>query len=107
MRLLVKTRRTGTIAEAQGRISAFVKAVPATGRSQITQSGPLALTIINPEQYRDEIYRRIAGAAQHASTFYGTGYGVKVTGLDREIAWAQVSNTEVFLFSPYGFTVAK
>ena len=107
IRLLVKTRLTGTIADAQRRISAFVKAVPATGRSQITQSGPMALTIINPEQYRDEIYRRIAAAARHASTFYGTGYGVEVTGLDREIAWAQVSNTEVFLFIPYGFTVAN
>ena len=107
IRLLVKTKLTGTIADAQRRISAFVKAVPATGRSQITQSGPLALTIINPEQYRDEIYRRIAGAAKQATSFYGPEYGVKVTGLDREIAWAQVSNTEVFLYIPYGFTVAK
>ena len=107
IRLLVKTRLTGTIADAQRRISAFVKAVPATGRSQITQSGPMALTIINPEQYRDEIYRRIATSARHASTFYGAEYGVKVTGLDREIAWAQVSNTEVFLYIPYGFVVGK
>jgi len=30
-----------------------------------------------------------------------------VTGLDREIAWAQVSNTEVFLYIPYSFTVSK
>ena len=67
----------------------------------------MALTIINPEQYRDEIYRRIAGSAQHASTFYGTDYKVSVTGLDREIAWAQVSNTEVFLYIPDGFVVGK
>ena len=107
IRLLVKTKLTGTIADAQRRISAFVKAVPATGRSQITQSGPMALTIINPEQYRDEIYRRIAGAAKQATLFYGADYKVSVTGLDREIAWAQVSNTEVFLYIPYGFVVGK
>ena len=107
IRLMVKTRLTGTIADAQHRIATFVKAVPATGRSLITQSGPLALTIISPEQYRDEIYRRIADASKHASTFYGADYGVTITGLDREIAWAQVSNTEVFLYIPYGFTVGK
>jgi len=107
IRLMVKTRLTGTIADAQHRISAFVKAVPATGRSLITQHGPMALTIVNPEQYRDEIYRRIADASKHASTFYGADYGVTITGLDREIAWAQVSNTEVFLYIPYGFTVGK
>lgn len=107
VRLMVKTKLTGSIVEAQRKITGFVKAVPATGRSQIQQIGDLALTIINPEQYRDEIYRRIAAASQHAATFYGTDYAVKVTGLDREIAWAQVSNTEVFLYIPYGFVVGK
>jgi hypothetical protein len=107
IRLMVKTKLTGTIADAQHRIATFVKAVPATGRSLITQSGPLALTIVSPEQYRDEIYRRIADASKHAATFYGADYGVTITGLDREIAWAQVSNTEVFLYIPYGFTVGK
>jgi hypothetical protein len=107
VRLMVKTKLAGTIADAQRKISTFVKAVPATGRSEIVQKGTMALTIVQPEQYRDDIYRRIAAAAQHAATFYGEGYKVEVTGLDREIAWAQVSNTEVFLYIPYGFTVAK
>ena len=107
IRLMVKSKLTGTIADAQHRISAFIKAVPASGRSLITQHGPMALTIVQPEQYRDEIYRRIAAASQHAATFYGTDYKVTLSGLDREIAWAQVSNTEVFLYIPYGFVVGK
>ena len=107
IRLLVKTKLTGTIADAQRKIAAFVKNVPATGRSEIKQIGGLALTIINPEQYRSEIYRRIAAAAKLATTFYSPEYGAEITGLDREIAWAQVSNTEVFLYIPYGFVVRK
>ena len=79
----------------------------ATGRSQILQRGELALTIVNPEQYRDEIYKRIAAAVQRAVGFYGSEYGAEISGLDREIAWAQVSNTEVFLYVPYSFVVAK
>jgi hypothetical protein len=107
VRLMVKARLSGTIADAQRKIGAFVKAVPATGRSEIQQKGTMALTIVNPEQYRDEIYRRIATTAQHAASFYGEGYKVQVSGLDREIAWAQVSNTEVFLYIPYGFVVER
>jgi hypothetical protein len=107
VRLMVKSRLTGTITDAQRRISAFTKAVPATGRSEIRQKGAMALTIVNPEQYRDEIYRRIASAATHATSFYGEGYQAEVAGLDREIAWAQVSNTEVFLYLPYSFTISK
>lgn len=106
-RLMVKTKLTGSIAEAERKISAFVKKVPATGRSEIKQKGELGLTIVKPEQYRDEIYRRIAEGAKRAMGFYGPDYGVEVIGLDREIAWAQVSNTEVFLYIPYSFTVAK
>ena len=107
LRLRVRTRLTGSIADAQRRISTFVEAVPATGRSEIRQKGDLALTIVNPEQYRDEIYKRIAAAAQRAAGFYGPEYGAEITGLDREIAWAQVSNTEVFLYVPYSFVIAK
>jgi hypothetical protein len=107
LRLRVRTRLTGSIADAQRQITTFVQAVPASGRSEIRQKGDLALTIVNPEQYRDEIYQRIAAAAQHAAGFYGPEYGAEVTGLDREIAWAQVSNTAVFLYIPYSFVVAK
>ena len=44
---------------------------------------------------------------QRAAGFYGPEYSAEITGLDREIAWAQVSNTEVFLYIPYSFVIAK
>jgi len=107
IRLKVKTTLDGSISNAQQKISSFLKRVPATGRSEIEQVGGLALTIINPEQYRDEIYRRIAKAAKHAVSFYGPEYGLEVTGLDNGLGWKQVSNTEVFLYIPYSFVVEK
>ena len=107
VRLKIKTKLDGSIGSAQQKITSFIKSVPATGRSQIAQKGGLALTIINPEQYRDEIYKRIAAGAKHAESFYGPGYGLGVTGLDRAIAWEQVSNTDVFLYIPYVFSVGK
>ncbi len=106
-RLMVKTRLTGSIGAAQQKIRAFVKGVPATGRSLIAQKGGIALTIVNPEQYRDELYRRVAEGAKHAVGFYAPEYGVNVTGIDRDIAWKQVSNTEIFLYIPYSFSIAK
>lgn len=107
VRLKVKTRLDGSIDNAQAKIGSFAKTVPVTGRSQIEQKGGLALTIVKPEQYRDEIYRRIAAGAKHAVGFYGPDYGVDVSGLDDAIAWKQVSNTEVFLYIPYSFSVGK
>jgi hypothetical protein len=107
VRLKVKTKLDGSIGSAQQKINGFVKSVPATGRSQIAQKGQLALTIINPDQYRDDIYRRIADGSKHALGFYGPEYGLDVGGLDEAIAWKQVSNTEVFLYIPYRFSIRK
>ena len=107
IRLKVKTKLDGSINNAQQKISGFIKSVPATGRSLIVPQGGLSLTIINPDQYRDEIYKRIATGAQHAVSFYGPEYGVEVTGLDSDVAWQQVSNTEVFLYIPYSFKIEK
>ncbi len=105
--LKVKTKLDGTIDNAEQKIKNFVKSVPVTGRALIKQKGGLALTIIKPEQYRDDIYQKIATGAKQAVSFYGPEYGVIVNGLDDEIAWRQVSNTEVFLYIPYGFTISK
>jgi hypothetical protein len=107
VRLKVKTRLDGSVDNAEKKIAAFVKKVPVTGRSQMKQRGGLALTIVNPEQYRGEIYGRIASAAKNAVSFYGPDYGLEVTGLDDAIEWKQVSNTEVFLFIRYDFAVKK
>jgi hypothetical protein len=107
IRLKVKTKLDGSINNAQQKIASFVKGVPATGRSLIVPQGGLALTIINPDQYRDEIYKRIATGATHAVSFYGPEYGVEVTGLDGDVSWQQVSNTEVFLYIPYSFKIEK
>jgi len=107
VRLKVKTRLDGSVDNAEKKLTAFVRKVPVTGRSQMKQRGGLALTIVNPEQYRGEIYSRIATAAKTAAGFYGPDYGLEVTGLDDAIEWKQVSNTEVFLFIRYDFAVRK
>lgn len=107
LRLMVKTRLSGTIDEADRKIGAFVKSIPENGRAQIKQKGAMALTIIKPEQYRDEIYALIAAGARHAATFYGPEYGLEITGLDGNVAWEQVSDTDLFVFIRYHFTIEK
>jgi hypothetical protein len=107
VRLKLKTKLDGSLGGAHEKIARFIKSVPLSGRAQIHQKGGLALTIINPAQYRDKIYTLVAEGAKHAQSFYGPDYGVEVRGLDQDIAWKQVSNTEVFLYLPYSFTVQR
>lgn len=107
LRLKIKTKLAGTIDEAERKIATFVKSVPATGRSQMKQKGAMALTIIKPEQYRDEIYRLVAAGAKRATAFYGPEYGLEVTGMHGNVAWEQVSETDLFVFIRYNFAIKK
>lgn len=103
--LMVKARLAGSTGSAQQRIDDFVRTVPASGRSLMEKRGGLTLTIINPDQYRGEIVRLVAEAAKTSAAAFGPEYGVSVSGLDGELAWSQISGTEVFLYIPYRFTI--
>lgn len=105
IRLMVKARLSGSTGGAQKRIDDFIKAVPPDGRSLMEKQGNLTLTIINPDQYRDDIVRRVAEEAKRYAGYFGADYGVEVSGLNEQLAWTQISNTEVFLYIPYQFVV--
>lgn len=86
------------------RIAAFVKDVPATGRSFI-DVGSTALAIDNPEQYRSAVVRHIAQESTSYADMFGNGYGVSITGLDGDLYWQQASETEVFLYIEHSFVI--
>ena len=101
----VKSKLAGSTGSAQDRIDNFIKAVPPSGRALMEKQGRLTLTIINPDQYRDEIVRLIAAEAKKNASYFGPEYGVEVGGLNEQLYWSQVSGTEVFLYIPYRFSI--
>jgi len=103
--LFVKAGLAGSVGSAQGRIDAFIKGVPPSGRALIEKRGGITLTIINPDQYRDPIVKLVAAEALKAAAAFGPDYGVEVAGLNEQLIWAQASATEVFLYIPYRFSV--
>lgn len=105
IRLFVKSKLSGSAGGAQGRIDNFIRSVPASGRSLMEKQGRLTLTIINPDQYRDQIVKLIAAESLKYASFFGSDYGVDVGGLNEELSWTQVSGTEVFLYIPYRFNI--
>jgi len=103
--LMVKVKLAGSTTAAQQRLDAFIKAVPRTGRGTLDKTGTLTLTIVNPDQYRDAIVTLVAENARHYAAMFGPDYAVEVTGVDGQIAWSQVSGTDVFLYVPYHYTI--
>ena len=103
--LMVKTRLAGSATAVEKRLIDFIKAVPRSDRGVIDRTGSLTLTIIDPDQYRDQVVKLIAESAQHNAAMFGPEYRFNITGIDEQIAWSQVSSTDVFLYLPYRYTI--
>jgi hypothetical protein len=103
--LMVKAKLAGSTVAAQQRIDAYVKGVPKSGRGLLEASSGLSLTIINPDQYRDAIVKAVAEHATRYAALFGPEYRVSVTGLDGQVAWSQVSGSDVFLYVPYRYSI--
>lgn len=101
----VKAKLAGSTGSAQSKIDNYIRSIPASGRSLVEKRGELTLTIINPDQYRDQIVQLVAKEALKNAGFFGADYAVNVSGLDQQLKWSQVSGTEVFLYIPYRFAV--
>ena len=101
----LKTRLAGSTVAATQRLDGFIKAVPRSGRGAIDKVGTVTLTIVNPDQYRDVIIKLIADSAKQHAAIFGADYAVQVSGIDGQLFWSQISDTDVFLYVPYRFTI--
>lgn len=104
---LLKTRLSpGVDAKAAlDRLTAFIKQVPTSGRALIEAKGDLTLSVVAPDQYRDQVVALVAADATALARKFGDGYGVEVRGIDRPVEWSRASLSEVFLYVPYTLTV--
>jgi hypothetical protein len=87
------------------RINAFVAAAPRPGRTELT-TGAVDLVLNNPEQYHAALVTEIAGEGRTVAGQLGDGYGVNITGLERQVAWRRTGELELTLFLPYTLMAA-
>ncbi len=103
--LMIKVKLSGSAAAAEQKLDAFIKSIPKSGRGTADRMGGTTLTIINPDQYREAIIKLVAENARHNASVFGADYAVQVNGVDGQILWSQVSNTDVFLYVPYHYSI--
>ncbi|MES2987105.1 MAG: TonB-dependent receptor [Pseudomonadota bacterium] len=87
------------------RIARFVRDVPSVGRAEIKTQGEMTLSVVNPEQYRNQIIALVAADATGSAGKFGENYRVQVQGLDRRIQWGRASLSEVYLYLPISYVI--
>ena len=107
LNFIIKTRLgSGVDAKAAlDRVEAFIKAVPAVGRAELTRDDDQTLSVVNPDQYRGAIADLVAADAKAYAARLGPNYGVEIKGLDRPVEWARANLTEVLLYVPYSYVI--
>jgi hypothetical protein len=105
--VIIKTAvsSSDTFDSATARIKKFIVQVPKVGRTEVLRDNRWDLTIIGPEQYRDEIVRKIADDAKHTAELFGSGYNVEVDGLQQQVTWYQIHPLDLALYVPYSLKV--
>ncbi len=78
-----------TFNEAAARIKDFIEKTPKVGRTEILREDRWNLTLVGPEQYRDQLISQITQDAKHTSEMFGPGYGIEIEGLEHRVEWFQ------------------
>lgn len=103
----IKTRLGASAEEANAaitRLEQFVRSVPTAGRAEMRAAGPLTLSIVAPDQYRNQLLDQIATEARAIAARFGPDQRVEARGLDRPVEWRRAGITEVFLYIPHQLT---
>jgi len=102
---MLRVKLAGSAAATEKKLTDFLKAISGSGRATIDKTGGLTLTIVNPDQYRDDIVKLVAEDAKHNAGIFGPDFAFHISGIDGQVAWSQVSSTDVFLYLPYKYTI--
>jgi hypothetical protein len=102
--LRTQVSETDTLDSINERVRAFVAAAPRPGRVELL-SGAVNLVLNNPEQYHASLVQQITGDGRSIADALGAGYGVTVTGIERQVAWRRTGELELTLFVPYTLSV--
>lgn len=103
--IMIKVPLSASAAETEKRVDAFIATLKRSGRGTIYKAGGRQLALRNPGQHREQIVRLIAADARANAEIFGPDYRAIVDGIDRQVQWTQVSDTEVFLYLPYTYRI--
>lgn len=82
-------------------LRSFISNAKPVSRTEIEIQGDIGLTIINPEQYRYEIIKKINTENSKVRNIVGGSCEVKIMGLENRVMWERSNTSELALYIPY------
>lgn len=83
----------------------FVTDLKMEGRTLVEIDSDVEVSIVNPQQYRNQVIGLMAEDVNSVTSALGDDYRVVLSGIDRPVQWARVGSTDVAIFIPYEYMV--
>ncbi|MEM7056443.1 MAG: hypothetical protein AAF557_02535 [Pseudomonadota bacterium] len=87
------------------RLRSFVKSSETEGRTVVSATGAVDISILNPEQYRGDVIKLITSEIKLITTELGDDYKVILQDLERPLEWRRVGIIDLELYIPYRFQI--
>lgn len=83
----------------------FIAELKMVGRTEVFVDGDVEVSIVNPEQYREQAIKLFAEDVRAVTSALGDDYRVVVNGIDEPIRWARAGSLTVAIYIPYQYMV--
>jgi hypothetical protein len=87
------------------KLKQFTSTVPVNGRTEFTAVGSVDVSVVNPNQYRQQILDLIAKDIKSVTGMLGDDYKVVIEGIDKPVEWVRSGPLQLSLYVPYSYKV--
>lgn len=87
------------------KLGSFVEGLEEVGRTEIKARDDIAVSVVNPFQYRKEVMDLIIDEVNDVTGKLGPDYRVILTGIDGELEWVRSGDLNLAFYLPYQYMV--
>ena len=87
--------------EQIAELRSFISKAKPVSRTEIEIKGDIGLTIVEPEQYRYNILKKINNENSKVKDIVGGSCEIKIMGLESRVMWERSGISELTLYIPY------
>jgi hypothetical protein len=106
--LKVKTQIPDTVADSYklaNKLGAFVENIPEVGRTTIDSYDEVAVSVVNPYQYRSSVIKLVTDEINSISQALGGNYRAVIEDIDEELKWVRSGDLNLAFYIPYDYKI--
>lgn len=104
----VKTNIPDNMDEAfkiSANLAKFVEGVEEVGRTRILENENISVSVLNPNQYRDEVRNKIIAEINATTEALDGNYRAIISGLDGPVKWARSGDFNLAFYMDYSYEI--